>query len=124
MSKAFIEQELGLWNGFLDGDEVPGSGKEADLDHLNECRPKHEIAAAYEIEEDLDEVQLFNILIAKKDPIQQRCAVHKMRNLIRLQRTLRSLLCARFAIFCPKPRMTGCASLLAKPCPKSSLTAV
>ena len=83
MSKAFIEQELGLWNGFLDGDEVPGSGKEADLDHLNECRPKHEIAAAYEIEEDLDEVQLFNILIAKKDPIQQRCAVHKMRNLIR-----------------------------------------
>ena len=52
MSKAFKEQEIGPCNGFLDGDEVPGSRKEADLDH------KHETAAAYEIKEDLDEVQM------------------------------------------------------------------
>ncbi len=79
MSRAFIEQELGLWNGFLDGDEVPGSGKEADLEHLNECRSKKNDAKTYEVEEDLDEIELFNVLIVKKDPLQQRCAIHKMR---------------------------------------------
>ncbi len=68
-----------MWNGFLDGDVVSGSGKEADLENLNECRSKKEDAKNYEVAEDLDEIELFNVLIVKKDPLQQRCAIHKMR---------------------------------------------